>query len=223
MSKEKIYDEALELEKIDKALDDLDIFDVDKFVSNFYNTNREYYSKHSDKISVIQNKGFSMTTKDQSKFNLEFIPSYISPSKIIMELSNLNGNSIKKVIVVLGEEMKVMYQTTITDEIKDSKKIHKADVEVNYKNGKKSYKKISELLVDEIECKDYSREETIYYPDLDDCYVKSIISIGTANSLYPTSVKYLKGNLESSIEITNLEFNSSIKYTKNKVLEKVCK
>lgn len=223
MSKEKVYDETIELEKINTALENLDILSIDKFVSNFYTTNSSYYTKYACKIKVIPTKSYSISSKNKSKFNIEFIPSYISPTEIVMKLTNLDGNSSKKVNIKLGENTKVIYSTIISDEINNMKKIHKARVETNYKNSKKSYKKTTELFINEKDCNDYTKEETIYYSDLDDSYVKSIISIGTSNSLYPTSIKYYKGSNISEEQISDIEFKASIKDNNNKVLKKVCK
>ena len=72
--------------------------------------------------------------------------------------------------------------------------------------------------MNELSC---TKETTTYYPHLDEEYVKSQISIGMTNSIYPTSVRCEKYNGEEVKSISLNEFNNIVgrKNINNKVLK----
>lgn len=211
------------------ALSYLHLDDIDKELSQFIETNYKFYfeSLTNTNISYANANGFKIISTDNSEFKLTMIPDSVTPEKIIVELINLDGNSIQSYTVnyLTDNKVKIINRSSLnTIDLSGNTRLQKKYVEKTYKNGKiYSEKRLDNYISDtDNNC---SRETRTFYPNLDDTYVKSQISIGMENSIYPTSVIYVKFDGKSVKAISQTEFESStliLKKDKVLTIRKIC-
>lgn len=218
-------DNAIEIEKLNKALSEINFFELDNPMVSFYRDNINYYCQNSNNIKVLENRGFVFTKDDKSEFIVEFIPSYVSPEKVNMKLTNINGKSIKNYSISFDiDEIKVNYQSKVVDNDVTCVRIHKTNNVTKYIRTKKAYEKKNETFINSNDFSEYSRQEEVFYPELSPLYYKSVITIASENAYNVRPVVYTKGyGLLSTKEIDEAEFKNNIIKKQNKVLKKIFK
>lgn len=214
------------VKNIKDALTYLNLEQIDDKFNNFVNTNYNFFFEQPDKPNIIfaNENGFELGKGYNSKFSIEFTPNCISPRKITVKLINLYGDSIQSYTVQYGENnvIKIIHRHNLkTSQFDNNEKLHNKYEEFEYINSKLRYNKRIDNIVsikNDVSC---SKETTIYYPYLNEEYVKSQISIGMINSAYPTSVRCEKYNGEDIKSISLNEFNSIV--NRNNINNKVLK
>lgn len=215
--------------KLKNALSYLHLEDIDKELSKFFETNYKFYFEclPNTYISYANENGFKLVNSNNSEFNLTMIPDSVNPEKIIVELINLEGDSIQSYTVkyLTNSTIKVIKRCSLkTNDLNGIERLQKKYEEKIYTNGKLYSEKRLDNYVSDTD-NNCSRETTTYYSNLDDTYVKSQISIGMENSIFPTSIRYVKYDGKSVKSISPTEFNNYIlTFRKDKVLTigKIC-
>ena len=211
---------------IKNALTYLHLDSIDKQFSEFVEKNFDFFYVQTDKpsISFVNNNSFKLVREESSEFSVTFVPNCISPEKIMVELINLDGDSVLSYTINYIDEdtLEIIRRHSLRiNDIYSNKKTHKKYEKTRYVNSRIAYKRSIENIVCEENDNSCSKEITIYYPNFDERYVKSQISIGMENSFYPTSVRYEKFDGKSVKSINETEFNNLKvkKHSKNKVLK----
>lgn len=215
--------------KLKSALSYLRLEEIDKELSKFINTNYNFYFEclTNTNISYVNSNGFKLVSMDNSEFKITMIPDSVTPEKIVIELTNLDGNSKQSYTInyLSDNNIKVTKRTSLcTNDLNGNSKLQKKYIERTYKNGKLYTEKRLDNYIGDTD-NNCSRETTIFYPNLNDTYVKSQISIGMENSIYPTSIRYLKYDGKDVKSISQSEFESTtLVLRKDKVLSigKLC-
>lgn len=214
------------VKNIKEALTYLDLEQLNNKFSDFVNTNYNFFFEQSDNPNIVfaNDNSFKIIKRDNSEFGIEFIPNCISPKKIIINLINLEGNLEQSYIVKFNSDdvIKIINRRNLKiNQYNNDEKIHKKYEEFEYVNSKLRYNRKIENVIGIINDYSYSKETTIYYPNLNKEYIKSQISIGIDNSFYPSSVRCEKYDGEEIKSISLEEFNNIVnnKITKNKILK----
>lgn len=214
------------VKNIKDALTYLNLGQIDNKFNNFVNINYDFFFEQTEKpdIKFVNENGFELSKADNSRFSIEFVPNCISPKKIIVKLINLYGDSNQSYTVEYGENnvIKIIHRHNLkTIQYDMVEKLHNKYEESEYINSKLKYNKRIDNIVSTMNELSCTKETTTYYPHLDEEYVKSQISIGMANSIYPTSVRCEKYNGEEIKSISLNEFNNIVrrKNINNKVLK----
>ncbi len=214
------------VKNIKDALTYLNLGQIDNKFNNFVNINYDFFFEQTEKpdIKFVNENGFELSKADNSRFSIEFVPNCISPKKIIVKLINLYGDSNQSYTVEYGENnvIKIIHRHNLkTIQYDMVEKLHNKYEESEYINSKLKYNKRIDNIVSTMNELSCTKETTTYYPHLDEEYVKSQISIGMTNSIYPTSVRCEKYNGEEIKSISLNEFNNIVrrKNINNKVLK----
>ena len=214
------------VKNIKDALTYLNLGQIDNKFNNFVNINYDFFFEQTEKpdIKFVNENGFELSKADNSRFSIEFVPNCISPKKIIVKLINLYGDSNQSYTVEYGENnvIKIIHRHNLkTIQYDMVEKLHNKYEESEYINSKLKYNKRIDNIVSTMNELSCTKETTTYYPHLDEEYVKSQISIGMTNSIYPTSVRCEKYNGEEVKSISLNEFNNIVrrKNINNKVLK----
>lgn len=205
---------------IKDALTYLKIEQIDNKFKNFVNTNYKFFFEQAENpnITVIDENKFEICNGDNSCFGMEFVPNCISPKKIVVKLDSLYGNSKQSYTVQFCENdiIKIIHRHNLKiNQFDNSEKFHSKYAEFEYVNSKLRYNKEIDNIVSTKSDVSCSKEITTYYPNLNEEYVKSQISIGMMNSVYPTSIRFEKYNGEDIKSISLNEFNNIINRKKN--------
>ena len=211
------------ISKIKSAISYLKIDELDKELSKFIETNYKFYFEclTNTNISYANSNSFKITSMDNSEFKLTMIPDSVAPEKIIIELINLDGKSIQSYTInyLSNNNVKLIKRSSLmTNDLNGNTRLQKKYIEKTFKNGKLyNEKKLDNYIGDtDNNC---SRETITFYPNLDDAYVKSQISIGMDDSIYPTSIRYVKYDGKEVKLISQTEFdNATINLKRDKVL-----
>ena len=214
-------DSALEIEKVNNTLSEIHFFELDNSVVSFFKDNLNHFCKNAVKIAITKDRGFAMTTSDYSIFKIEFIPSYVSVNRINIELKNLGGIHTNRYSIVYEYDNTIItHQTQFINDIDNDVRISKKYVETKYIDQRQAYQKKIDTLVKKDSFDDYIKQEEIFYPELNDIFYKSIISVGNEMSDNPTSISYTKGyGISNEKQIDVVEFNNNIHKKQNKVLK----
>lgn len=213
------------VKSIKDALTYLNLEQINNKFGDFVNTNYNFFFEQVDKPNIlfVDSNSFKIAKGDNSEFGIEFIPNCISPKRIIVNLINLNEDSEQSYNVHYGENdvIKIIHRHNLKiNQYNVNEKLHKKYEEFEYVNLKLRYNKKIENIIstNDFSC---SRETIIYYPNLNNEYIKSQISIGMDNSFYPTSIRFEKFNGEDVKSISLNEFNNIVnnKIIKNKILK----
>ena len=214
------------VKNIKDALTYLNLGQIDNKLNNFVNVNYDFFFEQTEKpdIKFVNENRFELSKTDNSRFSIEFVPNCISPKKIIVKLINLYGDSNQSYTVEYGENdvIKIIHRHNLkTIQYDMNEKLHNKYEESEYVNSKLKYNKRIDNIVSTMNELSCTKETTTYYPHLDEEYVKSQISIGMTNSIYPTSVRCEKYNGEEVKSISLNEFNNIVgrKNINNKVLK----
>lgn len=214
------------VKNIKDALTYLNLGQIDNKLNNFVNVNYDFFFEQTEKpnIKFANETGFELSKGDNSKFSIEFVPNCISPKKITVKLINLYGDSNQSYTVEYDENdaVKIIHRHNLkTIQYDMVEKLHTKYEESEYINSKLKYNKRIDNIVSTMNELSCTKETTTYYPHLDEEYVKSQISIGMTNSIYPTSVRCEKYNGEEVKSISLNEFNNIVgrKNINNKVLK----
>lgn len=217
-------DNAIEIEKINKALSEINFFELDNSIVSFYKSNINYYCENANSIEVLDNNccGLILKKDDNSTFSVECIPSYVSPEKVIIRLVNLNGQNVKVYSMSFGiDEIVVTKRSKLVNNDSENIKIHKVNSKTKYISQKKAYEKKIETFVNANDFNEYSKQEEIFYPELTPLYYKSVITIASEDTYNIKPVSYVKGyGIISTKEIDEIEFKNGIMKKQNKVLKK---
>ena len=147
-------------------------------------------------------------------FSIKLSPNYYNLKHLVIRLNNLEGMLSQSYHVDYNDnEVAVQYKKQfVNNDINDNKKITKLNINTKYINGKKKYERRLESSVQENSDNNFTKEVVIYYPNLDESYVKSEININMFNS----DVAYFKGSNDVCKKISASEFEN-IKAENNKV------
>lgn len=214
------------VEQVMKSISYLHLNYIDNDLNNFINNNYKFFIEciNSD-ISYANGNGFKIVNKDNSEYRITMIPDSVKPEKIMVELINLNGNSIQNYTInyLTNNVINIVKRTSLkTNDLKGNERLQKSYIEKVYKNEKLYREKRLDNYVSDTD-NNCSRETTTYYPNLDDAYVKSQISIGMDNSIYPTSIRCINFDGKNAKSISLSEFNSSTNLLKKDKVLSICK
>ncbi len=220
----------MSLQQIDNLLTSLHIYELDNSLGKFLKDNCAYFSELPI-ISREEENGYYFM-KNSSTFELKFIPSYLNVEQIKIELKNLEGMSVRAYFVEFDDKTISIKQSSQFISLNgNNKRVRKTKIVSEYYDLKKSFEKkydtittinneeSFDLTFNQVD--DYTKEEVIYYPNLDSGYLEKCIVIGNVNSTHPTNVRYIKGTLESHRDITENEYIAGISVDTSKVLKKV--
>lgn len=217
-----------ELIKMNESFAYLKINRLDNAVEQFWKTNFEQFilKIKSTDIELIDDNGFILNNNDNSSFKIIFDPIIVSPQKISLVLTNLEQH--------LSHSFVIDFIDSNTDMVKivenacyksfNGNYIRRKKVDTTYINDKKYYQRKVECFVqDSLDCENnYSEESIEIHPNLDNCYVRSNILVGT-DDIKTTTAKFEKYDGNEKKSITSFEFEEELKRkkkTKFKVLKK---
>ncbi len=217
-----------ELIKMSESFAYLKINLLDNAVDQFWKTNLDHFifKEKSTDIELIGDNGFILSNNNNSSFKVIFNPTIVSPRKISLVLTNLENHLSNSFVIDFMDSNRNMVRIIENACYKSFKgnSIRRKKIDTVYINDKKYYQRKVECFVqDLLDCENnYSQESIKIYPNLDDCYVKSDILVGT-NDTETTTAKFEKydGNIIKSI--TSYEFDEELKKKKAnkfKVLKK---
>ena len=217
MSIKSLKEEKKELvEQVKKSLSYLHFEYLDKDLYTFINNNFNFYFEclNTD-ISYANANGYKIT----------MIPDSVKPEKIIVELINLNGNSIQSYTVnyLVNNVVNVIKRTSLkTNDLNGNNRVQKSRIEKVYKNEKLYVEKRFDNYISDTD-NNCSREIVTYYPNLDETYVKSQISIGMDDSIYPSSIRFVKYDGKTVKSISQSEYKCSTNLIKKDKVLSICK
>ena len=205
---------TINIERIMEAVTCLHIEEFDKNLSDFINTNLNYFYLENQYAYTSDTNEFKIDGDDNSFFSIKLSPNYYNLKHLVIRLNNLEGMLSQSYHVDYNDnEVAVQYKKQfVNNDINDNKKITKLNINTKYINGKKKYERRLESSVQENSDNNFTKEVVIYYPNLDESYVKSEININMFNS----DVAYFKGSNDVCKKISASEFEN-IKAENNKV------
>jgi hypothetical protein len=214
------------VEQVMSSISYLHLEYIDSELNSFINNNFKFFFEcmNAD-ISYANTNGFKIINKDGSEYKITMIPDSVKPEKIIVELVNLNGNSIQSYTInyLTNNVINVIKRTSLkTNDLKGNERLQKSHIEKVYKNDKLYREKKLDNYVSDTD-NNCSRETVTYYPNLDDTYVKSQISIGMDDSIYPTSIRYIKYDGKNVKSISPSEYRLSTNLLRKDKVLSICK
>lgn len=217
-----------ELIKMSESFDYLKISSLDKSVEQFWKNNFDHFIMKikSTDIETIGDNGFIINNSNNSSFKIVFYPTIVAPRKISLELTNLDSH--------LRHSFVIDFLDSNVDMVKivenacyrsfNGNCIRRKKIDTIYISDKKYYqRKVECFLQESLDCENnYSKESIEFYPNLDSCYVKSDILVGT-NDGETTTASFEKYDGKIKKSITSSEFAEELKRKKQakfKVLKK---
>ena len=208
--------------KVMNVLKLLEIENIDNNVSNFLYSNYNYYNNNVKDIIVKDNE-FIIISNDNSMFKVALLPSCLKPTKIYMELVNMDNNFVQSYEIDYLEKEKNSVKITYKKYFNILNNQHKTTMVTFYDNNRKTFVKKNDNFTsfNNLKDKSCSREIKRYYYNMDNNYVEQTISVGMDNSYFPTAIEYTKYDGKDIVKINHTDF-TTLRYRKNnKVLKKV--
>lgn len=209
-----------DLVKIDKYFTCLNIGKFDEEIVRFWQINFEHFINkiNSRDVEFIKDSGFILNHKDNTTFKVVFTPTFVAPTKITLELTNLSGYLCQSIVIDFSDNYTNTVKITHNSCYQSDNCIRRKKIDKTYINMKKYYQKKVEYVVQRSLTHDnnYSKEITEIYPYLDNRYIRSTIFVGT-NEEQNSKTTFEKYDGKNIKLITPLEFTFELEQEKNKL------
>lgn len=212
-----------EIMRVKNYFEYLKLGELDADLECFVAENLQYYIGRRD--SKVQMTDQKITLKRQdSIFSLTFLPSYVAPVMVVVNLTNLNNRLEHEYEINFVNEN---YDTvTIMERRKyvsmplpsgSCVSMSKRNVETDYISGKKRHYRKIESYIGKNKDDSYTIEEQQFYSPVDTSFVSFEIAIGEKNAKCQTKNSYQKYDGKAFTNITPTEFSQNAdKYMKEK-------
>ncbi len=197
----------------------LNLGEIDPELNSFVEDNFEFFMRPETKtrtsVDILGNKRGIILRRNGSLFKLFFMPDYINPKYVTIELVNLDSHLAQEYTIDFAQDtansVVVTYRKrfkSLMDMDANQSSLSKLNTETVYINGRKRYFKQSEHFIGKHinEDSSFSKEETICYSALDESYVKSYVAIAEPCAYIHSSISYEKYDGKDIYPISSSEF-----------------
>ncbi len=217
----------------------LELNEYDKDLFAFFNYNFNFFSSKPKKdlqVGLTVNKYIKfIDKKNESTFEVEFIPDMIKPTRINVSLSNLEGH-LSQIYTIIFDEFDDLttiihrkYQKGFSDEWNKNSSVLKSTTKRIYdENALLIHEVVNENYISSSVFDDssYSKVEDTYFDRYSDDYVKYTSIVGEASSHYEDGSSYVMFDGKEQTRITKAEYdrkveNYTIYYPKVKLIDSI--